>query len=294
MKFFKKISRKKWIRAICIMLVCVTAFGVFGGIAASVTNDTKNISPAVFSRGGLDDKGEYVATKKTLYTKEAFECKGLRIEPEFESNVSFDVYYYDFSGTFLTVEKNINKLYDVDSPFAKMCRIVIHPSIPEGVKEKDFEIGLLEVYGIAKSLKITVDKNQDYLYSASINYYDEKTVTTGKKLELANSEDSAGNIYISANTVTDATMKVTEKILVDNRFEKYDIFVRSKENSASHTVAVMASSNNVVKYIANFDLSSSRIDEWCKLTLEVVDFEEADYIMVSLPVDAECFIYGYN
>ena len=281
----KKFFNKKWVQIVCFALVCVTVLGILGGVTASVTNDTKKISASVFSRGGLDENGKYVKTNKTLYTEEAFGCIGLRVEPDFEANLTYDVYYYDYKNNLIEIVPGLSDVYDVDYPLAKMCRIVIHPEIPSDVSEKDFEVGYFEVRKIAKTLKITVDKNQDYLYSDSGNFYDEDEVTDGQIITVTDGK---------ATVTNDATMKTTNKIEITDQFEKYDIFVRSSSAYLSKSVSIIATSADVVKYTANFDLTAANVDEWCRMTVEVKKFEEADYLRVSLPSDAECYIFGYN
>ena len=281
----KKYFKNKTIKIIALVLVCITALGLVGGITVSVASDTKKISASVFSRGGLDENGKYVKTNKTLYTEEAFGCIGLRVEPDFEANLTYDVYYYDYKNNLIEIVPGLSDVYDVDYPLAKMCRIVIHPEIPSDVSEKDFEVGYFEVRKIAKTLKITVDKNQDYLYSDSGNFYDEDNVTDGQIITVTDGK---------ATVTNDATMKTTNKIEITDQFEKYDIFVRSSSAHLEKSVSIIATSADSVKYTANFDLTAANVDEWCRMTVEVKKFEEADYLRVSLPSDAECYIFGYN
>ena len=281
MKYFKK----NWKRILCIALVCVISLGVLGGIASFATKDTKTISASAFSRGGLDENGKYVNTDKSLYTEEAFECIGLRVEPNFEANLTYDVYYYDYSNRLIESKLGLTDVYDEDFPLAKTCRIVIHPEIPADVKEKDFKIGFFDVYKIAKQLTITVNKNQEYLYSESVNYYVEENATQGMKLAV-----EGENVL----TFEDVNMKISEEIAVTDKYEKYDIFVCCPKATTATSLGVVATSADVVVYESFYEMEDLEAGEWCKLSVEIEDFEEAEYIRVSIPKDATCYIFGYN
>lgn len=281
MKYFKK----NWKRILCIALVCVISLGVLGGVASFATKDTKTISASAFSRGGLDENGKYVNTDKSLYTEEAFECIGLRVEPNFEANLTYDVYYYDYSNRLIESKLGLTDVYDEDFPLAKTCRIVIHPEIPADVKEKDFKIGFFDVYKIAKQLTITVNKNQEYLYSESVNYYVEENATQGMKLAVEGEK---------VLTFEDVNMKISEEIAVTDKYEKYDIFVCCPNATTATSLGVVATSADVVVYESFYEMEDLEAGEWCKLSVEIEDFEEADYIRVSIPKDATCYIFGYN
>ena len=181
----RKVSFKKVFGLILLLLVVVT---VVGSITAYKSRDTKTISSTEFSRGGLDESGEYVKTDKTLYTKEMFECKGLKITQDFESNLSYRVYFYGYDEKFLTFSDRFhkeNKEFDVPS-YAKYARVVL---IPDG----DEDISFFDVYGIANDVEITVSKEQP---DAPVDYYQlAKLNNTINKLEDVPTELSKGEIY---------------------------------------------------------------------------------------------------
>ena len=165
-KTFKKINWKKVLSGILAVIVCITAIS---GIAALAKNDTKTISSTAFECGALDDNGKYVKSDQSIYTKEAFGCIGLRVAPDFESNATYDVYYYDSNDTLVEIKSDLTGVYDEDYPLhmATKARIVIHPEVPSDFDEDDFKISFYEVYSYANKFEITVNKKQDYVSEVS-------------------------------------------------------------------------------------------------------------------------------
>ena len=104
-----KITRK-WKKILSTALACLVLVGAVGAVAAFATNDSKPAG-AVFKVGGLDPvTGKYVKTDKSIYTEKAFECIGLRIEPDFDSTVKYDVYYYDADGNLLETHVGLTEI----------------------------------------------------------------------------------------------------------------------------------------------------------------------------------------
>ena len=293
----RKISLKK---ILCLILVGIVAFTVIGGIAAFAKKDTETLSSTIFSRGGLDENGEHVASEQTLYTEQAFNCIGLRIVPDFDAHLTYDVYYYDYNDNLIDKKLGLTKTYDEDYPLAKTARVVIHPEIPSDTNEKDFKIGFLEVYKYASKLKITVDKNQKYLYENIINLYDKSKITEGKTF--------ASTLYPTdwnSNTITEWTLggavNVTDKIKVDGTCDTYDVYVYLEADETEWpTVAIFNADGSVNDYV-NLDAMSVTKPVWVKLTIEVpeLDSYEGVHLMVHLPdcststPETTCYIFGY-
>ena len=296
----RKISLKK---VLCLILVGVVAVTVIGGIAAFAKKDTETLSSTIFSRGGLDENGEYVASEQTLYTEQAFNCIGLRVVPDFDAQLTYDVYYYDYDDNLLDTKLGLKKTYDEDHPHAKMARIVIHPDIPEGTSEKDFKIGFLDVYKYASKLTITVDKTQNYLYANSINLFDEETMVKNKTYHQGNLAVSEWNT-LDASLVDYADCHTSNSIKINGEYDKYDIFVRTKESELppdSWLSAVIADANGKVcidtdgEYcMVSSNIMEINAYEWHKITIEVPEGANADHLRVTIPADVEsCYIYGY-
>ena len=290
----RKISLKK---ILCLILVGVVAVTVIGGVAAFAKKDTETISWTEFSRGGLDENGEHVASEQTLYTEKAFGCRGLKVVPEFDAHLTYDVYYYNDLDELVDKHLGIKKTHVEDHPQATTCRIVIHPE----TSEKDFKIAFYEVAKYAKQLKITVDKNQDFLYDG-FNLFDKTKVTEGKSFAVT-AEPSGWD----SNNLIDwdrglGPVVVTEKISVSGNYEKYDVFVYLEADETEWpTVAIF---NAEGKLLAFQNLDSTRVVKpvWVKLTIEVpvLASYEGVHLMVHLPncstatPETTCYIFGYN
>ncbi len=144
---------------VSIILAALVLVGVIAGIVAIANPpETKTISSTVFRVGGLNVNGEYIKTKESIYTKDLIECQGLEIEPEFESNVEYQVFYYDYEKDFIRSTDVMTDSYEKDEDMAVYCRVVISP-IPE--EDEEVKIYFWEVVGIANNLNITVNRKQD-------------------------------------------------------------------------------------------------------------------------------------
>ena len=290
----KRTKRKiSWKKVICGVFVAIIVICCIGGISSCFREDnTKTISSSVFSRGGLDENGEHVVTNKSLVTEESFDCIGLRIVPDFDSHLTYDVYYYDYYDNLIEKKLGLKKTYDEDFPLAKTCRIVIHP---EGSDDKDFEIGYFDVRGIAKKLTITVDKEQKYLYDYSINLYNEDTLTSGKSLF-----DDSNYTFNSVSLYSNPGAKATESFKITDAdgeviYEKYDIYVRFGIPARANLHALLASADGTKVAVFSKDLVNMSVGDWTKITVEIPDdISKIDHLRVSMPNDADCYIFGYN
>ena len=167
MKF--KLKTKKTVRKILSMVLCgVLIMGViFGAVAIGkkVTDDTKKISPK-FSVGSLDYNGVYTENKGQLYTKEAFECKGLAINLDFESSIQYYVYYYDTEDNFVKMSGPYVKSIEFDVPLeATHARLVVVPLWNASVPVEDRVCHWYDTYKYTRQLEIRVAKKQDNITS---------------------------------------------------------------------------------------------------------------------------------
>ena len=168
----KRVLRKKDIEQIfSVILVAALLVACISGLSALFNKKTTTISPTVFSVGGVDEDGVHENVKTSIYTKDLIECQGLTIEPDYEADGKYQVYYYnamkEYLGTSgeLRAESGIYKKGETFSG-AKYCRIVITPDVPEDFDGDEFKIRFYEVLGYAKDYNITVDKKQK-----SVDYY---------------------------------------------------------------------------------------------------------------------------
>lgn len=105
--------------------------------------------------GGLNSQGEYEETDESIYTKNAFEAQGLNIEVAFDSNITYEVFFYDEYGEFISKTGVLEKNYKDDIPVTSThARIEITP--------KDDEDGVkwYEKTGYAKQIEVKVNEKQ--------------------------------------------------------------------------------------------------------------------------------------
>lgn len=162
----RRINVKK---TIAIVLAGLLLIGAFGAVVSFAKKDTNKIGAIGFDVGALSETdGQYVKDNTAIYTKNAIECQGLRIKPKFDSNVTFQIFWYNEDELYIdcTEKTTLPSAQFVDGvpALAKYCRIVIYPSqLDENGKQiKDFEVTRWEISSIVKNLDITVDKDQNF------------------------------------------------------------------------------------------------------------------------------------
>lgn len=146
--------------ALIVVLILAAVGGGTAGIISLVDSDkfdTKNISDLSFGVGGLDSAGKYMSTDKSIYTKDAFECQGLSVSLEFDSEISYQIYFYDQNNDFVHTTGKLESAFVSDSVpfFAKYARIVITP-------DDDEKVTTLEVLKYAKQLNAKVNREQGF------------------------------------------------------------------------------------------------------------------------------------
>lgn len=155
-----KFRKNWWIWLIVGVLCCAMLGGIIYAIVAATENkeNTVEISASEFSLGGLDNNGKYVETKESIYTKDAFQCQGLTVTPEFESQVTYQIFFYDELGEFISKTNSLEKAYRDGIPAGvSHARIVITPNKIEGEAVK---LNVFKVSKYAKQLTIKVNKEQ--------------------------------------------------------------------------------------------------------------------------------------
>ena len=87
------------------------------------------------------------------------ECLGLNIKLDFDSMITYRVFFYDVNGDFLSSTSSLDSDFDSAPTIARYCRIVITP-------KEDTEIKWYEINKYAKQITISVDSKQDFPYIA--------------------------------------------------------------------------------------------------------------------------------
>lgn len=274
-----------------------------GGVFALFGKETKTIGPGEFKVGALDENGEYVKNEQAIYTEESFACAGLKVTPDFEAKLTYDVYYYDVAEKFLGAEKNLTEDSDCAYPGADFARIVIYPDVPDGEKAKDFKVNLWEIRGFAKQLDITVDREQSNSKAVTKDVY-AKVAQTGS-FSLADVSLLESNPAVQAS----------DFISVDEKCSYYRIYVKLNglgddvpvnvafmqgkyldkdgvEQSDNKAIAYNAKGQLVNDFAYTLETGTMNGDVWYSVVVETP--EEANYLRIQGPADAQYRIYGVD
>ncbi|MBR5144356.1 MAG: hypothetical protein IKW53_04825 [Clostridia bacterium] len=156
MKFTR--SQKEFAKKV---IAIVLAFGVIIGCVSLVSGlgeddqGYKTINPT-FSVGAISaDTGSYVDDECAIYTKEAIECTAIKLSADFDSDIKYEVHFYDEDDSWISSVENggLNSYFDCEAngnPFHAV-RIVIYPQSDENGK-----VSLLEKFTYANQLTIKI------------------------------------------------------------------------------------------------------------------------------------------
>ncbi len=163
-----KMTRKAK-RVLTTVLSVVLGLGAVLGVAVGVKHlankeddGLKKIRPN-FSVGSLSTVGKYVDSEGSIYTKEAFECQGLKITLDFEDTISYKIFFYEDNGDFIS---STELLEDSSTPTlpsgATHARIQIVPDWEalDITNAKEQVINWYEVSKYTKQMEIKVNKEQ--------------------------------------------------------------------------------------------------------------------------------------
>ena len=161
---------KNVVSAVLAIAILLGVASLIGGLTRADDEERVKVHPT-FSVGGLNEEGKYIEDDGTIYTKEAFECQGLKIDLDFEKTICYEVYFYDENGNFLSsTEKTNENSKPVLPDGATHARIVITPDweLLEVKNTKDRVVKWYEVAKYANQVEIKVNKDQ-YEYEFVFN-----------------------------------------------------------------------------------------------------------------------------
>ncbi len=183
---------KLWAKILIIVLVlALLGGGIFGivKLADEGKLDSKKVSDLAFSIGGLDGAGNYKNTDASIYTKNAFECQGLECTLDFDSEIWYQIYFYDQNNEFVHTTGKLTGAFVKESIpfFAKYARIVITPN-------DDNKVSTLEVLKYAKQLNVKIYREQGF------KNYTENLLTWGTATGVAISGTTGSVVEVSGET----------------------------------------------------------------------------------------------
>jgi hypothetical protein len=265
---FKKSFWKNVLAVVVVAILCAGIIG--GGIALGKYIKSAKKSPVLnWGRGALDNTGKYYETNNSIYTKDMFECRGLEIMPDFGSQVTYKVVFYNDEGEFLSiVDMGTKKFNSVQVPlFAKYARVEINAGVVDGDK---VEIGLLDILKYSKQVSIKVDKKQSTLNSRLSKIEADNVVTMrGQGFmdpQFNFTSDSSAPIYF-ANSIDVSTMS--------------NVVVKVKTTTLSHQTVL---NGNAIPGFVFYKVKNGSIVEYYGSTSYNVVYTDGEFSYISMSV----------
>ena len=104
--------------------------------------------------GGLDDEGAAADVDTSIVTRNAFTVEGLEVEVADEAEVTYELFFYDGEGRFISSTGEQTADFGGSIPeTADTAKIVIMPTADE-----DGKVSLTEVIGYASMVTVTIDR----------------------------------------------------------------------------------------------------------------------------------------
>ena len=249
MKKFK--VKKQFKNILGIVLGCVLLFGAIFGLVALLNKEEKttSISSSVFEIGGLNASGKYKETTESIYTKDMIECVGLDIKADFDSMVTFKVYFYDVNGDYLSSTSSLDSEFNSAPMIARYCRIVITP-------KEDTEVKWYEVSKYAKQIKITVDAKQEFPYITENDIYSLYGVNSAWDETCTMQVESTGKFATNRMNVADWSRLPVNPLFRMNVADKTKV-VLILPNDAILGLTGFFANGNVVLGQATFSIAES-------------------------------------
>ncbi len=148
---------KNLLKKVGIILLCVIVVGLVAStiVGAQDESDYKTVNLS-WDVGGINDTGVYdKEIEDSIYTMKRLDCTDIHLVADFNSDISYKVFFYDENDTFLTMVTNEGlELLIENEEFpgnAAGVRIVITPN-----SDENGEIGLFEKYEYANQLTVKV------------------------------------------------------------------------------------------------------------------------------------------
>ena len=162
------------------ILSIVLGVAVLAGAIALVANlvkpknddGLKEIHPT-FEVGGLNETGEFVDTKESIYTKKAIEYSELKVSLDFDADVTYQLFYYDEDDKFVSKSEVLTKGHsEVLKNETKFVRILVTPVYADATDE-DKEIKWYEIRNYAKQLTISTKVNEPEVALIEFTFYND-------------------------------------------------------------------------------------------------------------------------
>ena len=147
-------------RALLVIVGLLTLGALTSFVTNLVTKEENEIHPT-FEVGGLDANGKYVESKDTLFTPDAIEYNEFSIKLDFDSDMKYQLYFYDENDEFVSKTEVLDSKYVDTTSSAKYVRVLLQPTWDKDVKEEDRKINVLEKVKLLNQVTICAKANED-------------------------------------------------------------------------------------------------------------------------------------
>lgn len=143
----------KWI---IVFLLVIGLIGAVISLFVMLDRQTTvtEIGAEQYSIGGLDDEGAAADGDTSIVTRGTFTTDGLKVELSDEATVTYELFFYDKDGEFISSTGELSADFDGNIPEnAESAKCVITPTADE-----DGKVDITEVIGYAGQVTIAVNR----------------------------------------------------------------------------------------------------------------------------------------
>lgn len=150
----KAADTAKWIVVFVLLLATIGAvISLFFMLDRQTT--TTEIGAEQYIIGGLDAEGAAVEGDTSIVTRDTFTTDGLKVELADEAEVTYELYFYDADGEFVSKTAALSADFDGSAipENAASAKCVITP-----IADEDGKVSLTEVLNYAGQVTVTVNR----------------------------------------------------------------------------------------------------------------------------------------
>lgn len=150
----KAADMAKWIVVFVLLLATIGAvISLFFMLDRQTT--VTEIGAEQYMIGGLDDEGAAIEGDTSIVTRGTFTTDGLKVEVADDAEVTYELYFYDADGEFVSKTAALSADFDGSAipENAASAKCVITP-----IADEDGKVSLTEVLNYAGQVTVTVNR----------------------------------------------------------------------------------------------------------------------------------------
>lgn len=153
LKKHKAADAVKWVIVFVLLLGAIAAIVMLAVKLDRQTTVTR-IGAEMYSIGGLAEDGTFEDGDMSIVTKTGFTTDGLTVMIADDATVTYELYFYDADGEFISATEALSADFDGKIPEgAEAAKIVVTPAADE-----DGKVALTEIVGYASQVTVQVNR----------------------------------------------------------------------------------------------------------------------------------------